>query len=150
MKTRSDEEEREGREKGVGGGRMRAVTHGMTQCSCSLSLWSLRCKTITKALSLSLSTRLLLAFLSLLLTLSLSAEWCLVEIMLSICVQCALQVFNITPFTQSNEAMQSYGAVEKSSLYTSTLIVHIAQNIYSEFIVGSSDPLGHKCMRIGV
>lgn len=42
---------------------MRAVTCGMTECSCSLSLWSLTCKTITKALSLSLP--LLLAFHSL-------------------------------------------------------------------------------------
>lgn len=56
-------------------------------------------------------------------SLPLSAERSLVEIVLSICVQCALQVFNITPFTQSDEAMQSCSAVFKAAH------LHILQHI---------------------
>lgn len=32
---------------------------------------------------------------------------------INMCVLCALQLFNITPFTQSDEATQSYDTVEK-------------------------------------
>lgn len=56
--------------------------------------------------------------------------------MLSICVQCALQVFNITPFTQSSEALQSCSAREKNHYYTGTKKL-IAQNIAGGNIVGS-------------
>lgn len=59
-------------------------------------------------------------------SLPLSAERSLVEIVLSICVQCALQVFNITPFTQSDEAMQSCSAF--FFFYSGTL-THMLLNI---------------------
>lgn len=121
MKMRSNEEERQG-ENGCSGGRMRTVTGGMTPCSCSLGLWSLRCKTITKALSLSLP--LLLAFRSL--SLSLSRSLCRTlscgDYVINMCsVQRALQVFNITPFPLRDEAMQSSGAVPKNLFYTASL-----------------------------
>jgi len=52
-----------------------------------------------------------------------SAEWCLVEIMLSICVQGALQVFNITPFLTErwgNAEQWCWGEINNS-------VVHFAQ-----------------------
>lgn len=66
-------------------------------------------------------------------SLPLSAERSLVEIVLSICVQCALQVFNITPFTQSDEAMQScspflFKAAHLHSYCTIYLFIHIVIN----------------------